>query len=177
MTTKTSSESALETSFNKLATEWRRLQEERVSAWDRLFEEMAREERDLIASSQWVSGRADFLGILERHRRETDHSKILAWLMNPRGHHGLGVKFLSAILRKAFVEEFPVDDMLQARTMCEVPGPKSRADIVIRFPGITIVVETKVDAKESKGQCDKLFTDFRDRCGSRFLFLTPWGEM
>lgn len=52
---------------------------------------------------------------------------------------------------------------------------RSRADVVVRGPFWSIVLEVKVDAGEGDGQCQRLFDDWSEDPDPRFVFLTRTG--
>src|SRR5258708_1684856 len=74
-------------------------------AWDRAYELMLEEQRGLMESGAWFRGRSDLLGVIGRARREVDHCAVLAWLLDPRMPHGLGVRFLRRFLKCCFPDE------------------------------------------------------------------------
>ena len=115
-----------------------------------------------MKSGEWIIGRPDLLGIIGRSRRELDHCAVIAWLLDPRGAHGLRTHFLEELLRKAFPKapDFPPDDLALAWTETEVTRSTSRADIVVYLPEAIVVIEAKIDADEQDEQCDRLVGDW-----------------
>lgn len=63
-----------------------------------------------------------------------------------------------------------------ATTACEVQRPSSRADIVVTAPGLTVVIEAKVDAAEGERQCDRTYEDWCHEGDVVFVFLTKDGR-
>jgi|TARA_B100001964_G_C14132223_1_gene553446 hypothetical protein len=158
-----------------VAKEWCTLTNTEILAWERDFTEMQAEQRDLAANGAWVAGPADLLTIIGRSRRETYHSAVIAWLLEPGGRHRLGTTFLRAILDKCLTEgEFDTDDLAACVTDTEVDAASSRADIVVSGPGLHLVIEVKVDAAEGPNQCQRLFDD-HNGSEAGFVFLTPSG--
>jgi hypothetical protein len=47
---------------------------------------------------------------------------------------------------------------------------------IAQAPGLTLIIENKVDAVESPGQCDLYYRLFGDEPGARFIFLSPRGR-
>jgi hypothetical protein len=156
-------------------TELRRADRTSIAEWTRTIEVVRREERDLRARGAWVHGRDDFFGILGFHRAEVKHSAMIAWLLDPCARHGLGTRFLAGFVRRLFPSE-AFESLPVARTTCEVTRGDCRADIVVEMPETSIIIENKVDAVESPGQCDILFERFGEDIGSRFVLLTPTGK-
>jgi len=168
-------------SFYVLRDEWVSLLEkislELVGGWESRFTRASTEQNGLIENGRWLEGPTDLLGIIGQSRRETYHCSLLSWLLNPRGSHGLGSKFLESVLAELFeVEDFDRQEILLAKTSCEVVRPHSRADLVVRMPNYTIIVEAKVDHVERPKQCSDLALDWLRDPGARFLFLTPDGH-
>ena len=145
-----------------------------VSSWIAAFDDLRAEQDALRQSGRWVSGPADLLGVIGQSRRETYHSAILAWLLDPNMRHGLGTGFLERLIRRCFPDSL-FNSLADAWTQCEVTRAGARADIVVWSTELTLVIENKVDAVEQPGQCDSYFDLFVEEPGARFLFLTPSG--
>ena len=132
---------------------------------------------------EWNSIPRDLLSIVGLQRSEDVHSSALAWLLNPRGPHGLGTIFLAGFLRECSVDVSP-DELAHATISREeearVAGKRvCRADIVIHMPTVRLVVEAKIDAAESDRQCESLVRAFSRDTGvrrSHFAFLTIDGR-
>lgn len=174
-----------ETQFADLEREWRALVPSDVPN-ESAFASASTEAKDIRARGRWVSGPSDMLTILGRHRNELVHSRLLAWLLNPTGQHGLGDRFLRAFLESLW----PGDDTLapgvveieleRARTgLNERTGlmVEARADLVIRLDAAVVVVENKVDAGEQPAQCERLYWSWvHDPTEVRWVYLTPTGR-
>lgn len=148
-----------------------------VHVWEHALGIVEAEERRLRAEGKWARGRDDFMGVLGIHRAEIRHSRILAWLLDPCGRHGLGASLLRALLAKTKNPEMDSDGgseelLEQARSLCEVPIEGGRLDIVVEAPGLYLVIENKVDAVESERQCEHYFRTV-SRPERRFLLLAP----
>ena len=162
--------------FATVEAAWRSVRSSEVGQWRRDFDEMSVQQDRLRAAGKWIGGACDLLSIIGRGRRETYHSAILAWLLNPSGRHGLGTSFLRALLVEAQVPGGIADDGLVAAVPAiEVEGGTSRADIIVRSPGLHVVIEVKVDAREGDEQLQRLYNDHASPSAS-FIFLTPRGR-
>jgi len=130
-----------------------------VSAWEAEMGRAAPLAASLRAAGQWRTGPTTWLGVLGRQRHEMTHSRLLGWLCDPLGQHGLGDRFLRRLL--AEVGYAAPDEAAEATVALEVVGPsaRTRADIVIILPAGTVVIENKIDAQESPFQCLLLAED------------------
>ena len=148
-----------------------------MNPWEQTFAEMVLEQRELRHQGRWLSGPSDLLSVIGRSRRETTHSAVLAWLLDPAAPHALGGEFLRRTLQRCFPELVFLPDHLEGVvTQCEVFRERSRADIVIWGPQLTVVIEAKVDAPERPDQCNDLYADFLADPWPHFIFLTPTGR-
>ena len=150
--------------------------EVQVAGWTRGFA-VAQAEYDLLCQhGLWRDPPADFFGIARISRKELQHSQMLRWLMDPKEGHGLSTTFVARMLALCSRGEAPRD--LQVRSaVCEEThwtraGVETRADIVVRGEGFTLVIENKVDAGEQPRQCDRLHECFQ-WTGTHFMFLSP----
>lgn len=147
-----------------------------VDKWQVYFQQMVQRQNQLTVDGLWVDkGPTDLLTIMGRGRRETLHCAILAWLLRPGAEHGLGDRLLLTILQVVGLD-IPVEDRALARVETEVERGARRADIVIRLPNYTVVIEAKVDASDRPGQCDDTYDLFNKDEGACFIFLTPSGR-
>ncbi|WP_438031577.1 PD-(D/E)XK nuclease family protein [Sorangium sp. So ce204] len=85
-----------ESQLNTLADEWRAIlvAEQQSSTalaamWEIRFADLRAEHDELVRDGAWVGGPDDMLSILGLGRKELFHSALLAWLLDPRGRHGL----------------------------------------------------------------------------------------
>jgi PD-(D/E)XK nuclease superfamily len=140
---------------------------------------------EIIRSGRWVSGPDDLMSVLGRQRDEVMHSRVIAWLLRPTGRHGLGSRFLDAVVSHVWPDEEPLRSVLvtveteTTRSAADDAGEarEARADIVIYGDSSTIVIENKVDAGEGIDQCERLYWSWADQpTETRWLFLSPTGR-
>lgn len=139
----------------ELTARWRLLDPalDALDSWPRKLATLSAETAQLKASGQWRSGERTLLRVLGVHARETIMCRGLAWLLTADAWHGLGTKFASAFLEHLGL---PVDGVDRVRTTVEELRAETRADLVIRTPHVTVVVEAKLFAGEQPSQCDRL---------------------
>lgn len=126
------------------------------------------------------------LGVQER---ETRHSKILAWLINPKGNHNFGDLFLKEFIKKVYLynqlESGIFDKKLTSFKIVtewkDTSTNKDSIDIVAISEELKfiIVIENKIKAKANKGQLKK----YKEMIEKEFIgytylpiFLTVLGE-
>ncbi|WP_250030181.1 PD-(D/E)XK nuclease family protein [Paractinoplanes maris] len=144
-----------------------------VAAWDEQLTAMRAEQDRLTRMGRWTRGPADLMSVAGVHRRELAHSAVLRWLCDPAGSHALGAAFLEQLLGATG----GVTDLLHdAEAATEITRERSRADVVIRGNGWTVVAELKIDAGEMPDQCQRLYEDWRTEPQPRFVFLTLSGR-
>lgn len=164
--------------FEEMEREWtaigRRELARLMDAWQARMAATAFEYESLVARGLWVSGHADFLGVIHRQRDELAHSRLLAWLLTPTARHGLGSALLSRLLEYCRESPTLTPPFVRAVT-CEYTRNTRRADIIVWGDDFTLVIENKVDADEQPDQCDDLYANFKNEPGSTFVFLTPHG--
>ena len=167
-----------EADFALLSEAWTDLQRRRLRRWDATLSAMVAEQDALRAQGRWRAGPADLLSIIGHARYELHHCAMLAWLLNPRAPHGLGLAFLERVLLRCCPELRLGRDLLQAATVDrEVVRKHGRADLLVSVGNrLTLVVEVKVDHVERERQCDDLYADFHHDPGARFALLTPHGR-
>jgi hypothetical protein len=140
-----SPEGGLENDFERLTDEWRKV--------------------------EWRSGGTTLLAALGRQYDEVALCRGLAWLLDPDGGHRMGRHPLCALLRDLdlhVVEDAPVDiGVEEART-------DTRADIVLRVGGQTVIIEAKVFAGEQPRQADRLSRQWAGT-STTLVFLTRTG--
>jgi hypothetical protein len=112
---------------------------------------------------------------------ELSHSRVLAWLLQPTGRHGLGSMLLERILRVGW-PELPLPDLGLAVVRREVPREDAtggtRADVVVLVGGCILIIENKVWAAESVLQCEAQFRHWRSEADDvRFLLLSRDGHL
>ncbi len=173
----------LEERFAELAGEWRAIVRAPAAPSEDAFRALQAEAAAIRASGNWVSGPGDLLSILGRQRDELFHSRLIGWLLNPSGRHGLGDRFLCAFLAEAWPGEAidtdgAVDIALEwpRSGVSEATGltVEARADLVITLESLVVVVENKLDAGEQADQCERLYWPWaQDPVETRWVFLTP----
>jgi hypothetical protein len=158
-----------------LSARWKalqgRLDGDRLELWRTSFAAMSLRSEASVAAGTWRTGPSDTLGVLGRDRDELSHSRMLGWLLDPLGQHGLGSTFLAAFAG-ALCQPL-IGSCERAAVYLEMSRGESRADIVIQLPQDTIVIENKVDAGEQADQCLRLANDHPD---GLLVFLTPSGK-
>ena len=163
------------------AAEWRAAVASRrvdVEAWERLASECAREQADLVSRGMWVSGPSDLMTVLGAQRNELAHSNVVAWLLSPAGRHALGNRLLLRLLEEGWSgPAFPSPPGEVVVVDREIVTGTRRADVVVRVDGVILVIENKVDAPESPGQCEDLYRLWLGAGPDvRFLLLSPSGR-
>ena len=99
-------------------------------------------------------------------KREIKHTKFLAYLLNPRGAHGLGDRFLIEFIRNAFRQSENCNFLdlrfSEAEINCEVNLGKNfgRIDILLSIPTKSertciIAIENKLEAQQGNEQLIK----------------------
>ena len=126
--------------------------------------------------------------VLKIQRRELQHSALLAWLLDPRGSHGLRDYFLRRFLSEAAqtadeqgianvspltVDGWALDDV-------EVATERHNIDILVIAPSDTFVclIENKIGAGEQPGQLARYLRTVQREYEPDPLpiFLTPEGR-
>jgi hypothetical protein len=175
------SEIGYEALYVAMAAEWAAITA-RPAPDGAAFRAIRAEAEAIKRAGKWVSGPADLLTILGRHRDELFHSRMLGWLMSPSGRHGLGDRFLRAFLAEALPEVSA--DTRGARVSLEVTRSaphgvtgetmEARADLVLETESLVVVIENKVDAGEQWNQCERLYWPWAcDPIETHWVFLTP----
>lgn len=165
--------------FERLTAEWRLAAPAEpppsAETWPASFRRLLAEEEVLRKRGAWQRGGVDAFEVLGLSHRELFHSKMLAWLLDPCGRHGLGTALLERVLHVTFPNE-KWTDLSLARTDCEVTVGEGRLDIVAQAKGLYLVIENKVEAIESEEQCDSYYSLLLGRTDARFIFLSPGGK-
>jgi len=114
--------------------------------------------RDLANINAYIS-RFNPIKVMGMEHMEIRHSKILGWLLDPRGNHGLGDEFLKAFLSEALRGEYNKNlnsldisntSLIHSNAYIEW----NRIDIFVECPEQkwAFVIENKIYAKQSKDQ-------------------------
>ena len=160
--------------------EWGEISGRRTRAlladWRGAMLEMRRQHDRLVFDGLWVTGPSDFLEIIGLARHENTHSRMLEWLLNPTGRHGLGCALVRRLVEHCMKPK-PVPAPLAVRKVKFSQWRNDReADLVVWGKDFTLVIEIKVDAPEQPRQCDDLYANFKNENAPLFLFLTPDGR-
>lgn len=121
-------------------------------------------QRRLAGEGLWLGGERTLLRVLRIARDETAHSRLLAWLLRPDGYHRAGDAALRALGQAAGVPNSLLSGAVRVIqeeervTIDRQEGepPTTRADLVVRTPRVTLLVEAKVDALEQPAQLHRL---------------------
>src|SRR4051794_21832804 len=145
-----------EAQFRSMLTEWSAVRSRvhaDISQWEERVSELAQDEARLRAVGRWTSGRNDVLGVIGKHRDELVHSRMIGWLLDPTGRHGLGSAVLLGLLKKFAASDDATLLLNRARVRFEVVVDEGRLDVVVTAPNLALVIENKVDAEEADQQC------------------------
>ena len=122
--------------------------------------------------------------ILKSKSAEIRHSNFLAWLLNPKGNHGLNDLFLKKFLKNIFsyqeygwMDEFTIDTIELGAT--EVKREWQHIDILIICTDFVVCIENKILSTEHSNQLtkyrkkvEKYYKDYNHA----YVYLTPSGE-
>lgn len=150
-------------------------------AWPEQFDGVRTAYVRLLQEGRWTSGPRDLMSVLEDTDLELSHSRVLAWLLQPTGRHGLGSSLLERILRAGW-PDLPVPDLGTAIVRREVTRADelatTRADVVVMVGATVLVIENKVWAAESEAQCETQYRHWLPEADDvRFLFLSRDGYL
>lgn len=123
---------------------------------------------------------------LDAVRQEVRHSNFLAYLLNPRGNHGLGSLFLKRFLQAAMADHplprfSPLDIEIWPADATVVLREWQNIDITLRDDAnkTVVIIENKIDSGEHSNQlrrylevCNREFNGWR----LAGIYLTPEGE-
>lgn len=102
---------------------------------------------------EWRSGGKTLLAALGLQFNEVYLCRGLAWLLDPEGGHQMGRHPLHALLRNL---DLPVIEDAPVEIHVEEGRVDTRADVVLRVGGQTVIFEAKVLAGEQPRQADRL---------------------
>jgi hypothetical protein len=145
--------------------------------WEQSIASMRSEVASLRDQGRWRGGYRTLMHAMAIGYREVPLTAGLAWLLDPDGWHGLGNQVLTRLLTQLGLPsaiEYPVSVTTEETRS----GGETRADLVVRMPGMTLLVEAKVYADEQPDQCDRLADAWATENPS-LVFLTvdgrpPW---
>ncbi|WP_062460823.1 PD-(D/E)XK nuclease family protein [Demequina soli] len=121
----------------------------------------------------WTSGGKTLLAALGLQYQEVALCRALAWLLDPSGGHHMGRELIDA-----FFEDLglPVERNAPVSIRVEESRSGTRADIVLRVGGQTVIIEAKVFAGEQPEQADRLSRHWADDTPV-LVFLTRTGHL
>lgn len=129
---------------------------ESIDDWERDARAMVAEVDELRRQGRWRTGSRTLMHALGIHHRETHLTAALAWILTPDGWHGLGERVLLGLLSELGCSDTSIAYPVSVVTEEFTPDLETRADVVVRFPGRTVLIEAKVFAGEQPDQCDRL---------------------
>jgi hypothetical protein len=148
-----------------------------LEAWEEAFAKMCGEQDALVNEGRWRNGQHTLLQAIGLQYDEVKLCAGLAWLLRPDSWHGLGTRFLDAVLAELDFDasqRSPVH-LARATVAVEERRDNTRADVVIRVPNTgVVVIEAKVRAGEQDDQADRLYQLWSDE-SPRYVFLTRHG--
>ena len=118
--------------------------------------------------------------VLKLDNHEIRHSNFLAWLLNPKEHHGCGDKFLKQFLAKAIGEQNNISDTSDVVIETEyLTNAGRRIDILIHSlnSDFVCVIENKYGSDEHDEQCKhykdfiEKYSQFRNYQHQHYIFL------
>jgi hypothetical protein len=170
-----------ETRLAQMSEEWTMIlisssvDREVIGSWEQSIDSMRREAGSLRDQGRWRGGHRTLMHALGVQHREVFLTAGLAWLLDPDGWHGLGSRVLSGLLVQLGLPpavSYPVRVAVEETRS----GGETRADLVARMPGVTLLIEAKVYADEQLGQCDRLAEAWADEAPT-LVFLSLNGRL
>ncbi len=111
--------------------------------------------------------------------KEVIMCRMLADLLNPKGKHNNGIKYLNLFFQKVLPGQFDSEELLKKTEVIKeykIPGIDRRIDIVIKNKNQFIPIEVKINAQEQKSQCyDYLKHAKRKFPDTKIVYLTKYG--
>jgi len=126
----------------------------------------------------------NIFSVLKVSRNEIRHSNFLAWLLNPKGSHGIGDLVLKRFLREVFSSnKFSDVDQIEVEgletTKAEILREWNHIDLLIVLDNIVVCLENKVFSKEHSNQLERYKTVLDSTFpGKRkvYVYLNPEGD-
>jgi hypothetical protein len=143
-----------------------------VEQWSARLRSMSEEMNALRSAGHWLGGPRALLEALGRQHSEVDLTAALAWLLEPEGHHRLGDLLLHGLVHRLRLQVLALHPV---RIVREETCNETRADLLVRLPGATILIEAKVWADEQPDQCTRLASDWADESPT-LVYLTRDGK-
>lgn len=117
--------------------------------------------------------------VLSPKEDEVKNCKILRWILDCNGSHGLGQRLSNALLRKLNIEGINLDKIYRCSTeVCPLGNQENRVDIVLTSDEFVIYVEVKINANEGEEQISRYVKSISTHgMGKRqaVIFLTKTG--
>jgi hypothetical protein len=133
----------------------------------------------LDAARQIASGEGfNLFRITKIERSEVNtHSAMIAELLDPKGTHGQGTRFLQLMLSKMGVQHSGSLSEVSVRKEQSFPYGKGRVDIAIHLRDLLILIENKIDARDGVEQL-KNYAEIGEASGKRWQlwYLTKTGR-
>lgn len=106
--------------------------------------------------------------------QEVIHSKLIAFLLNPRSAHKFGSQFLKSFLSQLGLIDFRVDNVCVST---EKRAGKRRIDIVIENDDSILIIENKIWHNDSPCQLEDYYKYCKKSKGNvEVMYLTPYGH-
>ena len=145
--------------------------------------EIQRWYQEKIKNRSKTGERFNVFSALWLDRKENYHSRFIAYLLDPRGHHDQGCRFLNAFLDEIRLDGVDKSMIANVSVIAEYYiGELGRIDIVIKVPHALIAIENKVDAGEGDEQILRYrkwldgFKHNKVNYTKKLVFLTPEGR-
>jgi len=170
-----------ETRLAQISEEWTEIltrasdNTELVGSWEHSIGSMRSEADSLRDQGLWRGGHRTLMHALGVHHREVSLTAGLSWLLDPDGWHGLGSRVLRGLLVQLGLPPTVSHPVRVAVEETRSDG-ETRADLVVRMPGVTLLIEAKVYADEQPCQCDRLAEAWADE-EPTLVFLTLDGRL
>lgn len=141
---------------------------------------------DCLNELQPWTGHFNLFDVLKISRAEIRHSNMLGWLLNPNENHGIGDRFLKAIIQEMVVNDTDgryevFQTLLLDLYSFTLYREWKNIDILLisEEEQFLVAIENKVGAHEHDNQLDRyrktLETEYPDY-KKMFIFLTPDGD-
>lgn len=130
----------------------------------------------LRGAGLWATGPHDLLGVARLAHKEVLLCRVFAWLLQVDGSHGIGDAFLRRLLNDWMPAEGEpkFGDLTMTSVVTEEAHDRTRADVIVRGPNWTVVIEAKVGAGEQNQQGRRLEEGWQKEA-PEFIFLTRGG--
>ncbi len=122
-------------------------------------------------------GQYNIYRLLNITNREVQMCQVLADLLDPKGMHGEGAKYLKLFVENVLHKNIPDDVLNDAGVYREYPVTNDRRiDIVITYSGGFIPIEVKINAGDQKSQCYDYYNYAKKKdAATVMVYLTKHG--